>query len=346
MDNSYDPDSSTQRRGQFAYRKRGTLEIVRISIELLMENLPTYLLISVPISVIVNLLALPLILDFQRRIIFSNDLSSANSLQLVSFVLTIIQTIFIFSLSSYVASEALHGNRINFLQALRDTRSAIGGYAGAYLASIGLAFVIAFIGIILSALVIGIPILAFAIYLAFAFQMFIAPIFILERPYFNPGMRRALFFGKERFWSNVLLITVISITIGILLWVVGQVVALAFTQEVTLANWEAIYITEYIIITVISAIFTSVTPIAMTIKYYDTRTRIEQLDANPEILNGENPRPIQIPPTILPASMFTGKDTRNVLIIVVIMIIISVIALALLSSIEQVYGNILGQLQP
>jgi hypothetical protein len=315
---------------RFAYRTRTNTEIVSLTFSLWLRNPVTYLIIAVPISLLVNLLIYPLQLELQRTVITSANLNITTSSLLISLAVSTIQTILIFGLTTRVASEALHGQRIGIGAALNGIGRPLIAYAGAYLVAYVIAFLLGLIGGVLSGLLIGLPIVGAAIYVGAVMTFFLAPVFVLESPTFTDGMRRAWVLGKSRFWSNLGLTVLIAVIVGLISFLIGLIApALVGSFSVNAPNWESSYFSAYLLSTLFNAVFLPLTPIALTLKYYDTRVRLEGIEVTLDILQQTNPRPGEIPARAPAGPLLERVDYTNIIVLTLLFLLLSMVLFSL-----------------
>ncbi|HRL10492.1 MAG TPA: hypothetical protein PKX07_01340 [Aggregatilineales bacterium] len=328
------PQTATPEQWQrFAYRARTNSEIVALTFTLWLRNLATYLIIAVPVSLAVNLLVYPFQLELQRALLTSADPNVSTSALLVSLAVSAVQTILIFGLTTRVASEALHGRRIGIGEALNGIGSPLIAYAGAYLVAYLVAFGLGLVGGILSAFLIGIPIIGAALYVGVVMTFFLAPVFVLENTPFADGMRRAWTLGKSRFWSNLGLTLMIALIVGLISLLIGTLApVLVGNVSVTADNWESTYFSAVLLSTLFNAIFIPLTPIALTLKYYDTRVRLEGIEVTLDILQRPNPRPGELPAPAPVGPWLDRADYTNVALLSLLFLLLTMFAFSMLMS--------------
>jgi hypothetical protein len=294
-------------------------------------------LVLIPVSV-VNLL---LTASFFGPALTSSSLDRNAASQYTSSVclssviillLSVLQLVFTYGPVVYATSENQMGRKVSIGEAFNGRSSRYG--------RLGLGFILfyivlgVFFGAIsaLSALcppvLVGLGIVA---YIGIAAYAMLAPVLILENIGASAGVSRAWGLGKARFWTNVGVIVAIGI--------ISFVIQLAFSA---LAGWlldqilpSTSLLANQIANTAVSAFITIFTlplmPIALTLLYYDTRTRLEGLDISLQTMDIPNPRPWNVPAPAIRSGL-DRNDWRNIIILTVGTVVITLLFGALVTS--------------
>lgn len=316
-----------------ALQPRTNNQIMALMLTIYREHLVTLLIFSLVINGIAAVFLLPAQLDYQRKLlttlsnpilrdtesIIRNQVAQASA-QLTLFaiqgVVSYIQTVPFATLCVYITSEWLFNRKVSMGEALRESRRGMRNFAVGlllYMLLMLALFVIFGIGAILIfplALLVGA-----VLYAALTLYYFLAPIYTLENIKAVDGIVRTWQLGKVNFWSNFGLSLILALVVVIMAIVFGAIFDGLTAQQVTLANWESYFTAGFIIGTLISIVLAPLLPIAMTIKYFDTRLRYEGLDIALNAVEKENPRLHDVSSAVPAQRIVNQVDLRNMLII-------------------------------
>lgn len=319
------------------------LELLDRTFRIYRENFLTFIglvaLVTIPLTVIDLIFSLPVIgstTNFStlgQRGSSPQFTSAICMFYLVSAVIGLLQFVLINAPITYIASENQLGRRVSIGEAFSATRTRFSN----------LAFGIILLGVVLIAFAVAVGLIgvicppAFATigivgYIYLSTYAFLAPVLVLEDVGTSYGINRAWSLGKSRFWMIVgvwAALTVISlvITIGFTAaveWVILQALPRTISPTTT-------QVINTVLTTFISLFIVPLLPIALTLLYYDTRTRYEGLDIALQALGRPDARPWDVasPPG---GAGLNSKDWANIAILTVGSLIIGLLAGAALIS--------------
>jgi hypothetical protein len=234
---------------------------------------------------------------------------------------------------TYIASERYLGRHVTIGQAYRAVVGRLPNLG------VGLILFYAIFGALVATalmtlgICIGFLLLGLVIFVGINFYSFLVPVTVLERGNIARSIGRAWFLAKARFWALLWLTLAVFITTA--------VISLAFTvtQQAIVggtigsASYRTSQITTIIFQAVIGMFIIPVLPLAYTMMYYDTRTRLEGLDIALASVGVDEPRPSDVasPP---PGSFMDRKDWRALLIVTLSLIAIFICStIALIGSV-------------
>ena len=240
----------------------------------------------------------------------SGLLGTAGATLLASIGGAILQGVLINGVLTRVASENHLGHNITIMEAFRAIQGRLALVAGAlaliYLLlialSVGLAFVFFLCGL-------GVGVL---VYFGVGLYAFIIPIITLEGVDLGTAFQRAWWLGRARFWPAALLIGGLGGGGLVLNLILTSMQGLFVSPSIAAAT--AIQSSDIIVVllqTTISVMITPLVPIGLTILYYDTRVRFEDLDRAMRDAAGADPRPADVHSPIHPGPFMTGRDLSN-----------------------------------
>lgn len=302
-----------------ALQTRTNSEIVALALKIYADNFVMLFIFALVTGLVSALVLLPFQLEYQRKLInlfAAPALGDQITLLTAQAVVSYLQAAIFTALVTFITSEALFNRRLSVGVALRESLPGMRCFAVGLLLYMGLLFVALVIIGVASALL---PFFAFfygvVIYGGLVLYYFLAPVYTLENPTTSQGLSRAWMLGKERFWSNFALLVGLTLVITAAIVLTSTLIDSFTNGQVTLANWEGYYTTTYIIGAIIGAIAAPLLPITMTIKYFDTRVRVEGLDISLAAVPHESPRLSDIAPAVPPRPIMQNRDWRNVLLI-------------------------------
>lgn len=259
---------------------------------------------------------------------------------LVAFVSAFLQGVVINGLITYMVSERVLGRSTSIGEALSAVQSRLVPLAlGMFILLVSI-FVATLLLLVTGAIclfpLIGLPML---FYLAIAANFYLAPVLVLENVLPSVGIQRALKLGKARFWQTLQLVIGIAIVLFILQFFLGLVTAAITGVEA--GSVEAVnsgaYLTLDVIITIL---ITPVMPIALTLMYYDTRVRVEQLDEALQEVNKPDARPSDVASPAPDGTLLEREDLTNILLLTIGGITILVLLTPLIGAILQVFFGV------
>ena len=267
-------------------------------------------------------------------------------LGLLSSIAGVLQFVFIYAPITYLTSETLMGRKVTIREAFSSSRhrfSTLG--CGFILLVITTSVFAAFIFGVGAALNCAPLFAAFGVvlYIAVAAYSQLSPVAVLENTSNAGAVNRAYTLGKARFWKvagTTLFLTVITLVITTALTLLGGLLLSGGLTALTNANNN---VAVNIISILISILTTPLLPIAMTLLYYDIRTRTEGLDLALQSLDNPDARPrdVPAPPRTAP---FDRQDLINIVIITAVTIGAALLLGATLQALLAQYFPQLGQL--
>lgn len=316
-----------------ALQPRTNSQIIALTLSVYREHLGKILLFSLVINGIAAVFLLPVQLDYQRNLIntlsnpiirdteslLNNQIAQASAqLTLLSAqgLISYLQTVPFAALCVYLTSEWLFNRKVSMNETLRESRGGMRRFALGLLMYILLMVALFVVFGISSIVFLPLALLGGVfLYAAITLYYFLAPIYTLENNKATDGLVRAWQLGKVNFWSNFALnITLAVFVLGTTL-VVSAIFESLTARQITLANWESYYTIGFLLGTVITIVFAPLSPIAMTIKYFDARVRYEGLDIALKAVEKENPRLYDVSSAVPMQRIVNQVDMRNMLII-------------------------------
>ena len=316
------------------------LEILDRTFRIYRENFVTVAsyvaLVSIPIAILSLLLSRSMTtsLTTLQTTRSSAGFNSGPALlsSLVVVFLSLIETVLTYSVVSYIASESYFGRKSGIGEAFRATRSRLTrlgcGFVLFYMVLFVIAVAIFFITSVCSPAIIGI---VAVVYIGLATFALLTPVFVLEDTNAASGINRAYGLGRARFWTAVIVLAAIYIISLVLNVALGSVLRLLGLSSVG-SSLSATQLLNTLVTAVINVLITPLFPIAMTLLYYDTRTRVEGLDLALASVDKPDARPSDLisPPSV---PIVTRRDLLNMVILGVGGIALSVVAGGLLLGI-------------
>lgn len=253
------------------------------------------------------------------------DFSSACLLPALTILLSIIQVVVVNAVLTYMASESHLGRKASIgeaFSAIRHRLTKVGcGLVLFYLILIALAFGI---GVGAALCTPALAVFGVWIYIGVATYAFLIPILTLEEVNISFGVNRSWGLGKSRFWSILGLIVVITILSLVLTASLTAVSYLLLFQMFSTGMTEGALIVQTVLSTIINILVAPLTPIALTLLYYDTRVRLEGLDIAFSAVDTPEPRPADVA-SPRPGAFLESRDWVNMLIVVGVTFVVGLI---------------------
>ncbi len=302
-----------------ALQPRNYNQILSLTLTIYSQHFVKLLVFSLVINGIAALLLSPVQIEYQRKLLNAfREPTVWDQLALFSIqgVVSYFQTVPFAALCVYLTSEWLFNRNVSMGEVIRESRAGMRRFAVGLLLYILL--MLAFFVIFGLGSILFFP-LAFlsgvALYVAITLYYFLAPIYTLENTKGIDGIVRAWQLGKVNFWSNFWLnLTLAIFVLGVTL-AVGSLFDRVTAQQITLSNRESYLAFGIGLSTAVTVLFAPLLPIAMTIKYFDTRLRYEGLDIALSTVEKENPRLDDISSALPAQKIINSTDVRNMLII-------------------------------
>jgi hypothetical protein len=318
-------------------------EIVDHTFRIYRENFMTCIglvaVVSIPITIIQLLLTASSFssLDFTSssaatRQQLANLSNTFSTTLLVISILALVQLVITNGPLIYIASESFFGRKVSIGEAFRETRSRFFNLGCGFIVFsfvVGVfALAVTFIGALCAPVWLA---LGIVVYMAIAIYMALMPVLVLEDVGASHGLNRAWALGRARFWQGLGVMVAIGVISYIISLAFGMVASLLVAQGFAGASFTTQQIVNQILGQVIGVFILPLTPIALTVLYYDIRIRVEGLDIALQALDNPNARPSDLEAPRLAGSL-NGKDWRNIVILTVGGIVIVVGAGGLLSA--------------
>jgi hypothetical protein len=327
-----------------ALRNFTVLEILDRTFRLYRENFLRYAglvaIVTVPLSVFNLLITQGYLAQLDNRDLSFAQRQAATSnytlvIALVAIVVSIVQAVFVNGTLTYMASENHLGRKVSIAEAFSSAR---GRFMTLFLALLIFYLVIgalAAVSALTVACFVGILGLGLVVYMGVNINVFLAPTIVLENVSVMQGINRGWGLAKARFWT-VLGLMALIIVISIVLQLAFSVLQQLFSQQVVAsASIQGSSLVGVIIETIIAVFVAPISPIALTLLYYDTRVRLEGLDIALAATGNPNARPSDVI-SPLPDSALRGKDYANILILIVggivVVVVLGVTMAALFSA--------------
>lgn len=320
------------------------LELLDRTFRIYRENFITFIgltaLVTIPLTIIQLLLSMAALGGVNDLSTFSNRQTggASNTVCLSSLILlavAVLQFVLTQGPIVYIASESQMGHKVSIGEAFGAARPRFGALAWAFIMFYVFLFVFAFaVTLISTALQCapGLALLGIVAYIGISAYAMLSPVVVLEDVGAAFGVNRAWALGKSRFWTAFGIITAITI--------IGAVIQLAFTSvaqlvvggSVSSVSFTTADIVNTAISTIIQIFIVPLLPIALTLLYYDTRTRLEGLDLALQTMDDPDARPRDVGSPGGGAGL-TQKDIVNIIILTVGTLVLTFVAGALLASI-------------
>jgi hypothetical protein len=330
------------------------LELLDRSFRVYRENFGTFVglsaLVIIPITLITGLISYATADEILRTQRFGTAGRNADPgllclVSLVPAILSLVQAVLINGLLTYMTSEYLFGRRVTIGEAYEAVKHRF--------STLGCGFLL--LGIVLVALTIPILLVGAAcfpvwagiglvFYVYIATYSFLAPVIVLENVDTSFGVNRAWSLGKSRFWQAL----GVTLAVGILGFIFGLIFGLlaGFVAQglVNSRNPLAADVINLVFTTFINIFLIPLTPVALTLLYYDGRSKAEGLDLALAALDNPQARPIHIA-SPRPESFLSSRDLVNVLALVGIAFVLAVVGGATFAALIDQFAPALRNLR-
>lgn len=310
------------------------LELLDRSFRVYRENFGTFVglaaLVIIPITLINGLISFSTADDLFRLQRFGTTGSQGNTALLciagiVPSILALVQSVLVNGLLTYMTSEYLFGRRVTIGEAYQAIKHRF--------STLGCGFIL--LGVVLFALMIPIALIGAAcfpvwaglglvFYVYVATFSFLAPVIVLENVDTSFGLNRAWSLGKTRFWQALGVIVVMGILGFIFGLIFGLLAGFIVQSMVTSRNLLAANVIDLTFSTIVTIFLTPLTPVALTLLYYDGRSKAEGLDLALAALDNPQARPIHIE-SPRPQTFLNSRDLINILALVGIAFVFAVV---------------------
>lgn len=317
-------------------RPRTVLEIIDASFRIYRENfLPLITLtalVVVPITIFQFVFSAgnsaSLLPTTSSRTLTSAASSSAVGVLclagLVSIALSLAQTTILNGVITVITSERQMGRRLSLGQAWAESRQHLGTLAWGFVIFYAVMFaLILVIGLGSALCPLVFVLFAIVAYLAITVGALLPSVAMLEGRRGNEALQRTVALARPRFWQIIGFSLLVGIITFIFSLVVGALVGVLVGASAVRAASPSQQVWTTALTTILDIFLLPITPIGMTLMYYDSRIRTEGLDLALQSM-GPNARPWQVPPA--PSTgLFVQQDWVNMLILGVIVIAASLL---------------------
>lgn len=304
-------------------------------------------LVTVPLTILSSIISLSTaqvdINQFSQRGTNSGDLFAVCMGALVTVAIALIQVVLVNGVLTYLASENQLGRSVTIGEAFQAARPRFGVLGWGFVL-LYIVIIVLFVAVGLLAALCGFAIagIGLAAYIGLATFAMLPAVLTLENVGASRGINRAWTLGRARFWTLLGFMAVfyiLTLILTLALTSLGGLVVVP-TRSVDITAGDVL---DIVLTTVINIVVAPLLPIAMTLLYYDVRSRVEGLDIAFSALDIPDPRPSDVPSPD-PGPLFTGKDLVNVIILVIGVLVLSLVAAGLLSSLinQIVPGGLAG----
>ncbi len=315
------------------------LDILDRTFRIYRENFTTIVgfaaLVIIPISVLNQIIFGPTLNSLAAaadRNTLNASTSSVLLSSILSLILQLVEFVLIYGVISTIASESLFGHKVSIGDAFNLTKSRFTqlgcGLIVFYIVIAGLAFAITLVAVACSPAIVG---FALIVYIGIATFALVTPVLVLEDVGVTLGVNRAYGLGRSRFWTVVGVLATITIITSLLGLVIGAVIGVLGNPAIGRTN-TGITLIQSIATVAVKVLTLPLLPIAMTLLYYDVRSRVEGLDLALAAVEKPNPRPADVV-SPRPAALLTGHDLVNIVVLGVVVVVLSLVAGGLLVSI-------------
>ncbi|HML20598.1 MAG TPA: hypothetical protein PKD09_03050 [Aggregatilinea sp.] len=238
------------------------------------------------------------------------------TLRVLSVLNTLVTVVVGYGLTTYIASEAYMGRKINPWRAFRECKGRLFQLGLAWL-SMGFIFGISAVLVVVTGVLCWIPfiLLPVVMYLGLSTYFFLNPVMVLENVGPSYGIRRAVEMGKTHFWP------VFGLVLG--LWLITFVIEVAFGSTTLLLSTETTDLSAYSIASIVlSIVIGPLMPIGLTMMYYHYRIRYEGLDLALQASDVPNARPRDLMSPDIERKLVTSNDIVNMVMLVVVFVIL------------------------
>jgi hypothetical protein len=304
--------------------------------------------IIIPITVITTILSTTIsnsnpATRFAGRGALGGDPTIACLSGIIALIGALLQAVLINAVLTYITSESYWGHKVTIGEAYRATSHRFAnlgcGFILVYAVLIALMIPILFLTATCGIAVAGFGLVA---YIGIATSSLAPPVLTLENVPAARGVNRAWTLGRSRFWTLLGLFVVIFVLALILQVAVGAVFSLLGTPLLGGTTGGSI-ILNAVVTAALNILTTPIAPIAMTLLYYDIRSREEGMDLALAALDKSDPRPADLSsPDAGP--VITGKDLVNIIILTVGAVVLSFVGgnlfLSIINSIAPGLANL------
>ncbi len=296
------------------------LEILNKAFRLYRDHFRVYA--TVMVMVVLPLTAIGVLVDRMVPVpAVGGNAAVEYSLIISAFTLVnlLVQVVFINGPITYIASEQNLGRMTTMGEAFNAIRGRLLSLGSAMMIFYTILFALVVVSSFLLVCGVGLVGLALVVYLSIAVNAFIAPIVVLEKQPPIASILRSLLLAKTRFWSVFGLFVIVAV---ISLGVSGVLGTVLEGSGLSASLYGAFIV--LIIEVAVAALTGPIMPIAMTLMYYDTRIRVEQLDQQIPSVAKTNFRPGDAPATPLKLAI-DRRDITNLAVLTVGLILFSVL---------------------
>lgn len=281
------------------------------------EQFRTYAMIAT--MVVIPLTTISVLVD--RLPLGGSDAAMQYSLilSLYTLVSVIAQSVFVGGPVTFITSEQYLGRQVQMGDAFRAVAPRLTTLGLGLLVFYGILMALGFVSVLTLLCFIGLLGLGVMLYLSVVINAFLAPVIVLENATATQGLLRAWNLAKPRLWPILgLLVIVGAISLGLSLFL-GSIFSSAGLFN-TLSGAFVVLLVQIVIATLTAPVM----PIAMTLMYYDTRIRFENMGELLSQSSKPTPRPEDVPAR--PAVFAVDRvDFRNVMMITVGLVVLSLL---------------------
>jgi hypothetical protein len=245
---------------------------------------------------------------------FLGELGGFFSLAVViSLVIGFVQNVLIYGPLTFLTSESHLGRTLSAWEALRHVQGRFGTLIGALIFTFLIVLLLSIPIVILLFIplvqLVNILLLPYLFYVSTSIYALITPVVILEKVGVRDAVWRGYTLARERFWYLIrvyLLIGLLGVGIS---WILQIMIAIFDQQS---ASTGAPGLVTYILSAISQIVLVPITPIAVTLVYYDARVRLEGLDMAMGMVDSPEPRPEDVAsPAVRRGLTFDATDRRN-----------------------------------
>jgi hypothetical protein len=334
-------------------------EILRRTLVIYRANFLPFIGLAAAVIVPLTILSFELTQPFSQAISRAavsnlNDASAAlmSDLQasflpilLISSILGLIQIVLVSGIVTYMTSEAIFGRRLTVMQAFAEIQHKLRTLGLGYALFFVMLFVLGIVAGITLACLIGIAIFGLIAYVGINVGAFLSATIVLENVTATQGINRSWGLAKTHFWrvfGLVVLVAIFTLIVTLIVGVIEQILVPAPDSILAAAQARQTQVINVVFTTITTILIAPIQYIAMTLLYYDIRTRLENLPGQLAAVNKPNPR---VSDLVSPAfkTTITGVDVRNIIVLIIGAVVLSVIfASAMQSVIESVAPGFRG----
>jgi hypothetical protein len=210
---------------------------------------------------------------------------------------------------TYIASERYLGRHVTIGQAYRAVVGRLPNLGVSLILFYVVLIALTATAFLTVAVCIGLGMIGLVVYVGINFYAFLVPVIVLERGGIARSIGRAWFLAKSRFWPLFWLTLAVFVTTAVIGFAFSITQAAIVGGTIGSASYRTSQISTIIFQAIIAMFVVPVLPLAYTMMYYDTRTRIEGLDIALAAVGVDEPRPADVasPP---PGPFMERKDWR------------------------------------